>query len=365
MSRLDHHVSAVQNRLALGLFLKALAWASLAFAAVAWLAVLLDRIFLLHLPKPMVWLYAGAAATALAAVIYAVVKRPGAKEAAVAIDQKLGLKEKVSTALYIRSSDDAFAQAAVRDAEATAQNIVLNLRQHFPTPFPKPAYATFAVAILALLSLRIDPMNLFDRREKAAKAEQEQAQVEAAKENVKRALATVDRMATSSVDPEAIKLARADLQAMLAPSMNDAAKMNRTAARAMQDLDQAIKQQIKNSANYALTQDTMKAMRMNQKPVEGQGPVADAHRAIVEAKFTEAIDELEAAINNFEKMDKKQQQEAAQQMQKLAAQMQAMANNPAQQEKMQQQLQQMGMNQQQAQQAQQLMQQAAQGNQQA
>src|SRR4029434_1949984 len=121
MSRLDDHVTAVQNQLALVRFIKGLGWSSLIFAGVLWFAVVIGRAISIYPPRPLLWIYGGVGLTALAAVIYALMKRPGAREAAVAIDEKLGLKEKISTALYIRPSDDPFAQAAVKDAEETAR----------------------------------------------------------------------------------------------------------------------------------------------------------------------------------------------------------------------------------------------------
>jgi hypothetical protein len=366
MSRLDDHVAAVQNKLALRQFIIALAWSSVIFISIVWLAVLLDRIFLLQLPKPAIWLYAGAGATLLASLIYAITQRPDANHAAIAIDQKLGLKEKISTALIIRRSDDSFAQAAVRDAEETARSLVMNLRQNFPLSFPKAAYVAIALAIAALLSYQfIDPMNLFDRQEKHNQQVAQQAKIEDAKKTVQNALATVEAMPKTAASEEAIRLAKTDLQAALNQPITDPNATKRTAVKALQDVTAAIKEQIKNSAQYADAQNEMKMMRSMQAPAPGGGPVSDAHRAIVKGEFTEAIDDLSKAVENFDKMDKSQQQQAAQQMKQLAQQLQQMANNPAQQQKMQQQLQQAGMNQKQAQQAQQLMQQAAQGDKQA
>src|SRR5450432_2848839 len=188
MSRLDDHVAAVQNKLAMQQFIIALAWSSVIFVAALWLAVLLDRIFLLHLPKPTIWLYASAAAAIIASIVYAISKRPDAQNAATAIDRKLGLKEKISTALFIRRNDDPFAQAALRDAEETAQMLRINLRQHFPLSFPRPAYITFALLIAVGLSYwLIDPLDLFDRREKQHQQAEQQAKVEAAKKTVQNA----------------------------------------------------------------------------------------------------------------------------------------------------------------------------------
>src|SRR5438874_10748959 len=89
MSRLDQHVSLVKNKLAMGKFLEALAWTTLVGAGAACLVILIDRLFLLHLPRPGLFTLCGVAAAVLAAFAYALYRRPGDHEAAVAIDENL------------------------------------------------------------------------------------------------------------------------------------------------------------------------------------------------------------------------------------------------------------------------------------
>jgi len=104
MSRLDQHVASVQNKLALARFVEALARTTLVFAGVVLVAILVDKFFRVRPPKYGIWIWAGLGATVLAALIHAVVRRPSRHAAAVAIDQKLNLKEKLSTALFVRPS---------------------------------------------------------------------------------------------------------------------------------------------------------------------------------------------------------------------------------------------------------------------
>src|SRR5206468_12799599 len=117
MSRLDQHVAKVQNKLALARFIIALAWTTLGFAIVVTLVLLEQKTLRYMLPKPLWFLFGGAGAAVIVALIYAIIRRPNAKAAAVAIDEKLCLKEKISTALFMRPNNDPFAAAAVKDAE--------------------------------------------------------------------------------------------------------------------------------------------------------------------------------------------------------------------------------------------------------
>src|SRR4051812_44021474 len=135
MTRLDRHVMSVQNKLALGRFVHALAWASLAYAGAVWIGLLINKIFRVRPMHLSIWLWGGVGAAVVASMVYAFMRRPTAREAAIAIDQKLALKEKFSTALYVRPMNDPFAQAAVKDAERTAENVSLHKR--FPLEFPR------------------------------------------------------------------------------------------------------------------------------------------------------------------------------------------------------------------------------------
>src|SRR5690348_16361396 len=66
MSRLDNHVRAVQNRLALLRLVEALVWAVLAFAAGFALMVVVDRAVRVSLPRP-VWFFWGGVGVAVLA----------------------------------------------------------------------------------------------------------------------------------------------------------------------------------------------------------------------------------------------------------------------------------------------------------
>ena len=116
MSRLDRHVAVVQGKLTLSTLLAALAWSLLIYGGVVWLTILANKVFGLHLPRVAIWFFSGLGVSIAAAVAYAIYHRPSRHEAAVAIDEKLQLKEKFSTALYVRPSTDPILGNALRPA---------------------------------------------------------------------------------------------------------------------------------------------------------------------------------------------------------------------------------------------------------
>jgi hypothetical protein len=365
MSRLDRHVAFVQNKLAFTRFLYGLAWAVLIYAAIVWGAIVVDRVFHVRPPRFEIWFWSGLGVSGLAALVYALIKRPSAEAAAVAIDDRLALKEKFSTALYVRPMKDPFAQAAVRDAERTADNVSLNKR--FPVEFPRAAVGTLAVVLAAFLTfVWLPSMDLFGREQALNKQKLEQAKAEDAKKVVQQALARVNATPKGSADDEILKRAKSDLANLINQPMHDPEQVKRSAAKALQDVGEAIKQQMSSSQRFADAQSDAKAFKSLLPADDEKGPVADAQRAIAKGDLDKAVDELNKATDKFDKMTEEEQKKAADQMKKMAQQLQQMAQDPNVQKQIQQQMQQqMGLNQQQAQQMQQQMQQAAQGDKQA
>ena len=360
MSRLDRHVALVQNKLALGKLLTALAWSLLGFGTVVWVYLLVHKFFGLSLPRQWVWFSVGLFASVAAAVAYAFLRRPTAHQAAVAIDEKLSLKEKFSTALYIRPSTDPFAAAAVKDAEMTAEKV--SLYNQFPLQFPRPAMFTVAVAVIALATSALPAMDLFGidkQRRQAAEQAQTRKNVEA---EVRKALAVIESQPPAVKETEQIKAQRAELQNLLNKPVKDTTRARSTALKALQDVE-SIKQKIKDTKNFALAEQAQKQWKQGlNKPADDSGPVGKAHDQMSKGEFTEAMENISSAVKNFDKMTEAEKQKAAQQMQNLANQLKQMANDPKQQQQMQQQLQQAGVNQQQAQKMVQAMQQAANGD---
>ena len=148
MSRLDRHVSSVQNKLTFHHFIEALAWAVMVAAGVVTLVIVIERLCGVVLPvhHHAIWIGIGCA-VGVCAITWAIWRRPKPPDAAVAIDDRLKLKEKFSTALYVRASADPFAKAAVLDAENTAEKV--RLEKQFPVSFPTGG--AWAVALIALV----------------------------------------------------------------------------------------------------------------------------------------------------------------------------------------------------------------------
>ncbi|HEY2587064.1 MAG TPA: hypothetical protein VGI81_15060 [Tepidisphaeraceae bacterium] len=365
MSRLDQHVSAVRTRMMLGVWLTALAWTGIVYAVVVLAAVLIYKLVQLQLPHEAAWFWAGLGVAVAASIVYAIIRRPTAQQAAVAIDERLALKEKFSTALFVRASNDPFAVAAVKDAERTATNV--SLQKRFPVQFPRAGIGTIAATTLVfLLAWLLPTFDLFGMKQSAiAKSQAVEENRRQAQDMIHRAIAEIDAAPKSVAEKPEIQMAKRELLAMKGNKTADPETARSTGQKAIEQVQQAIKQKIQANKDFAVTQQEMQEFKNMTPPADEPGPIADAHRNLAQGKFDAAVQDLSKAVDNFNKLDPKEQDKAARQMDQLAKAIQKMANDPKVQQNLKQQMQNMGATQQQQQQMQNLLQQAAAGNQQA
>ncbi len=134
MSLINQRVAAARRRLWMNRYLQYLG-TGLIWAGLAWLVAVAVKKTLVHdLPLDYAAMAAGGLA-ALAALIWLIVTAEDSISAAVALDQAGAAKERLSTALYLRNSEDPFSQAAVADAERTAA--MIQVRLVLPVRYPK------------------------------------------------------------------------------------------------------------------------------------------------------------------------------------------------------------------------------------
>jgi hypothetical protein len=365
MSNLDRHIGTVRTRMAIGVFLWALAWALIVLAVVVWAAILIDRAVQVRLPRQTIWFWSGLGIAFAAALAFTLWRLPTRRRAAIAIDERLALKEKFSTALYMRPSRDPFAVAAVRDAEQTADRV--NLQKKFPVQLPMAGLGTVIAMILVFLTAWLAPtLDLFGvQANRLAKTEAAKAQQRQAQDVVRQAIAQLESAPKDIANKQQIKIALNELKDLRGKPTIDPDRARSTAQKAVQDVQQAIKDKIEKNKSYAVSQEEMREFNNLTPPADEPGAVADAHRDLAKGNLDHAVDDLAKAVNGFDKMSKKDQEKTTQQMNALAKAVQKMAENPKVQQQINTQLQKMGASQQQAQQMSKLMQQAANGSPQA
>lgn len=362
MSRLDTHVSSVQRKLAVVTFVEWLAMSAFVLAVLAFVVVLADKA--LHVGVSRMFLWVGLGAIVVVALVMAGVYWPSRSTAAVRIDEKLNLKEKFSTALHVRGMNDPFAQAVVRDAEQTADTV--RLAGQFPVQFPRIGYVAMGVAVLSLAAWKFVPnMDLLGRQKQAEVKKQEELQIENTKNQVKEALAKIEKLPPALHTDEGVRVAKKELEEVLKERHPEPAKAARRVVESLSRADEALKNNIRNNQAFAQAQKNEMMFKSMTPPLDAKGPVAEAQRALAKGDFEQPLDEIKKLNEEFKKMGEEEKKEAAKQMQAMADALKQIANDPRAQQKLQEQLKQMKVDPQQVQQAQQLMQKAAQGDKQA
>ena len=361
MSRLDSHVAAAQRKLSLVTFVEWLAMTGFVLAVLVLLTILLQRATHVGLPPKAIWVGLGLAV--LVAGIMATINRPTREAAAVAIDEKLLLKEKFSTALQVRNWDDPFAKAVVMDAEATAAKV--HLQGQFPVRFPRMGYWTVGAAFVALCATLVPQMDLLGKEQKENTRRAEERRIAQTKDDIRVILKNVEALPVALRNNEEIKTAKMHLEELTKHPMPDPEKAARRRMELMSKIDEAMKKQVEASKSFAQSEKAASMFRSMSLPIDGKGPVSDAQRKIVEGKFKEAIEDLKKLNNDFKDMKPEDKQKAVEQMNVLSQKLAAMAQDQKAMEKVAAQLQQAQVKPEQIKQAQELIQKAAMGDQQA
>ncbi len=362
----------IQNKLTFERFFAALGYAAAAFFAVLLVYLLEFKLLSHQLPREMIWLWSAAGAAVVTAIIVAIVRRPSQHEVAVFIDDKLGLNEKFSTAIYARmqgSSSDPFMAAAVKDAERTAENVSLHKR--FPIEFPKSALIALGVGVVLALVAYLVPNNidLFGTHARQqALAKKQAADRQEAQRAADPAMTIISSQSASMKALDKVELARKaeDLKRAVNDPHADTQMTRQLAIKAQEDAETAAKlEEMKQNQAYAEAQAQTAVFSSLNPSADDHGPVAQASRDIARGDFGKAVEAMKTLPTKFNDLDANTQKKEADQMQQLANQLSKMANDQTAMNNLKQQLKQQGITQQQVQQAAQLAQQAAQGNQQA
>ena len=199
---------------------------------------------------------------------------PTKHDAAVAIDERLGLKEKFSTALAFAGSDDAFANLAVADAGRTAGKV--DLRKKFPISWPKAYYGVPAWAALIALTLWIVPsLDFADEATATGPTPQvlpEEARAEV-QQIVKQGMDALAVLPPEVAEREELRVAKDQLARARDEVIRDPAAARQTAQQAKEKLAEALKQQIERGEKYAQAKEDAKTFRnLGDVPEQEQGP---------------------------------------------------------------------------------------------
>lgn len=184
MSHIERQIRQAQRRLWLNRWLHQWGW-TLLIATAAWTIAWIVSRLIPALGLPMGWIAVGGlAASFVGSWVWLARTREQIDAAAAALDRAAGLKERVSTGLYVAASSDPFAQAVQADAERSVAG--LTARKFIPIRWTRSLSASGVVLAMALLSLLLPVMNIFEEEKPDPRTQADRARITRVKQVVAR-----------------------------------------------------------------------------------------------------------------------------------------------------------------------------------
>jgi hypothetical protein len=261
---------------------------------------------------------------------------PRAMQAAILLDGCLGLKERVSTALALAQSQDAFAKAACQEAQATIKQI--NLKGHFPIRPGRCWLSTSGIwIILAIIAFFVPQQDLLgflkDKKDQQERTIQYQAAQNQIQQSVSQVSTIVKQLGNSQLSSD---LAKFELPVQ--GQLPDEAK--RDAIKKLGDLSDRVKQLQNEQSPQMLA--SLEKMLSQLRTESADNPLKDMIQAMSKGNFSQAAAALQELQKQVEKgqLTPEQKQAMRNQFEKLARQLEQLAG---QQKELEQELQKLGL----------------------
>jgi hypothetical protein len=310
-SLLDRQLASVRRRLFLSSLLTCLAWCWLAavVAGAAWVAA--QPYLVREAPDMLRWLVVaglGVIATAVAAILTAR-RSPSPVAAALALDERFGLKERVTTSQALTAEESA--TPAGRALLADVENKLGGLRvgERFPVRLPRLAASLLPLALLALVLLGL----LWNPPVGASRDDADPEAAPVAKEDVEQQMKQLAAKpkAKPAEQPKAEDLERIDREIeKFTRAPRDSREEVRDRVKDATALEEQIRREQKEQADRIdAFQEAMKQqerLRRKGRDENKDGPGKQAADALARGDMAQAQDELQRLSRKMEKEEEKE-----------------------------------------------------------
>ena len=316
MSSMEHQVKKAQHRLWFNRWLRQWGWSAL-FAAAAWtIAWLVDRLFFPGV-LPIGW----SAITALglsvvASLIWLLLTREHALLAATALDKAAGLRERISTGLYIQpQAADPFAKAVVADAERAIAG--LSARRFIPIRWASSLSFSSVMIAVALLSLLLPEIDLLGNKEALAAENERLSRLERVQSIVAKPVSVMRQIEEKHPDLELGRERKKIDDALRRDRQNDPNVLRRETVKKLDRLQDALKQKA-NADRFKALNETKKRLKQLGQPSDPKTELGKLLDSLSSGDFQEAQEAVKKLKENLAKRtrDGKIDAKAAKQMQK-------------------------------------------------
>ncbi len=292
-----------------------------AFAAGAMLLVILAARLVPALGLPpghaaWRWIALAAGAVVLGAALRRFLGRSDALGDAIAVDERLGLRDRLSTSLALVREDAPFAQAAVRDGETLAAERTLpeRVKRAFAVQWPQWWWVAPVLALAAFMSAWFLPQfDPWSRDDQATPEEVRQVQ-----DAVSREIDTVTKAIESN--PDLANAMEAELDAMSEPKVDDPVspeELRREGLRKITEIQERLEQLLEGEEAQTLEalKDQLSGMQLPKSPEAMK--LAEALKRGDFAKAKEALEALQKDLAEG-KLSEEQKEALSKAIEKMA-----------------------------------------------
>jgi hypothetical protein len=323
---LESKLRWVRLRCAANISLDCLAQILTAAGLVALVAILCQRLAAINLIQPWT-LTTFIAACALMFIVASLLNRPTPMQASLLLDERLHLKERVSTTIALSRSDDPFAVAACQEAHRATEAI--DVGRHFPVRPSREWLFTCSAWVLVLAAFFFLPTkDIFGFLQRKQEEQAKRTEVKQAETEVKQ-LTTPVTAAAKQLDDSKLDAALAALGNMPEGQPPEMAKQE--AIRKLGDLADKLKemQADPQKASVDLMQDMLKQLKGSPNDLARNMQLALAKGDF--AKASQMLRDLQKKMEDGS-LAPEQKKAAAEGLQELAKQLEQLAEKNKQME---------------------------------
>ncbi|MBN2021983.1 MAG: hypothetical protein JW809_04250, partial [Pirellulales bacterium] len=321
MDELERQVGRARRRLGAQRFVAALGWCWTAALGVAVIVILVGKFWPLGLPD-VVWPAAALVAGAAAAAGWALWRGRGPIDAAIEIDRRWGLKERVSSSLALSPDerDSAVGRALVEDAVRRVRRIEISERMNV-APDRRLLFPLVPALIGFLVVLFVQPAVVENPAEATTDPGEVKKQVERSVEKLESRLAKKQEEAQRQGLKEAQQVFK--LLQEGAKNLKDKAPEDRKQALLkLNDLAKQLEERRRKAGGAEQIR-----QKLNQMKNLSSGPADKLAQAIKQGDFEKARKEIEALRDKMAQgqLDKEAQKKLADQMREMKDKLEKMA----------------------------------------
>lgn len=338
MTQIDRQVHRARRQLLL-IRTAQLTGRTLSYAAVGFaLTVIVDRVFNTPVPlgwAALIWLAGGIAA----GTVWALATRASLSEAATALDEAAGLRERISSGLYCERDDDPFARAVLVDAERVSAGVTV--RRHLPLRWPPSMNLAGVSMVAAALTLLLPQWDvLADSREEDQVTQQHVKQVQVAKAAWEKRSESIRKQFD---DNPLLKEEVEKLEEMKTGRLESSQDVQRETIKRLESLRDSIERK-REETKYESVDELKKMLnRLPREPQEKDSAVNKLSEALSKGDFSEAKEALKELQEKLAKADAEDNAELKKELEKKLEQLAKQIETAAEQKKIEEQLQQEGL----------------------